>query len=55
MKKEIEYCDLCDMDGEEEIAIARYTADDDEEYAVCEKHLKQVKELKMPFYLLDDE
>ena len=53
MRKYIELCDICDMDGDEEVAIGEYTADDKEDYFVCEKHLDEVKEAKLSFKLLE--
>ena len=52
MKKQIEICDICDMDGDERVAVAVYGAEDDEDYSVCGKHLKVVKEAKLSFRLL---
>jgi len=43
-------CDLCELDGDEGVeAVAFYTAEDNEDYDVCEKHLKDVKAVKLDF------
>jgi CRISPR/Cas system-associated protein Cas10 (large subunit of type III CRISPR-Cas system) len=45
--KTIHYCDLCQMDGDENVvAVAKYQAEDNEFYDVCKKHFKLVKQAK---------
>jgi len=42
--KEIHFCDLCALDGEENVrAIGWYIAQDSTDYDVCSKHAKDVK------------
>lgn len=38
-------CDLCEQDGEFNRAIGWYTARDDVDYDVCEKHAVEVKKV----------
>lgn len=50
--KIVKCCDLCEMDGEEEVeAIASYKAGDYKEYQVCKKHLEHVKNAKLKYNL----
>ena len=44
-KDSIDYCDICEMDGDDHvIAIAEYKAKDEKFYFVCKKHFEDVKE-----------
>ena len=44
------------MDGDENVdAVAKYIAGDEIEYAVCKKHLEDVKKSHLVFWLLDKE
>ena len=40
---EITCCDLCRQEGELKEAIGWYTANDGDDYDVCEQHAKEVK------------
>ena len=52
-RKYTHYCDICEMDEDEEIkAVAEYIADDEETYQVCKKHLKHVKDAGLKFTML---
>ena len=46
------FCDLCCQDGEKHEAIACYTDIENNEWDVCNKHLKQVKKLKLEWYMI---
>lgn len=48
-------CYFCDEDGDFVKAVAEYTAKDDEIYAVCPKHLKDVKKAKLDYWIIDED
>ena len=54
-EKNINTCDLCEQDGEEEEAIGWYTANDGDDWDVCEKHSKDVKSVGFELHLFDEE
>lgn len=46
-------CDLCEMDGEEDVkAVAKYTDKHRDEWVICQKHLEDVKKAGLKFEML---
>jgi len=54
-KKEMDVCDLCEQDGEETEAVGWYTANDGDDWDVCKKHARDVKEAGFKLNLFDEE
>jgi len=52
---EMKICDLCKQDGEEVKSVGWYTANDGEDYDVCKKHAKDVKDAGFDLELYEDE
>jgi len=52
---EMKICDLCSMDGDETKAVGFYTANDGDDYDVCEKHRKEVKAAGFDIELFEED
>jgi len=49
----VEMCDLCNMDGDEKRAVAKYIDVEGSEWAVCPKHLKLVKKAGLEWWNIE--
>ena len=49
MKECAYFCDLCVVEYDLRLAIARYWNEQDEEWHACKKHLALVKEAKLDY------
>jgi len=53
-EKIIVTCDICEMDGDEDIiAVAKYRDIVDKEWFVCKKHLEDVIKAQLRYLLLE--
>jgi len=54
-EKKIDVCDLCEQDGEETEAVGWYTANDGDDWDVCKKHAKDVKDAGFELHLFEED
>lgn len=53
-EKTVQMCDICEMDGEEEIAVGWYFDENNDMWDVCEKHADDVKAAGLTLHLYEE-